>query len=53
MLGAVDEHRDYVCAETLATALTLGEPPAGAVVQEARIDGRNVTLGLERVSSVS
>ena len=45
---AVAAHRDYVCAETLALGLTLGAPPPDAVVQDARVDGRHVALGIER-----
>ena len=45
---AFDEHRDYICAETLALGLTLGAPPPDAVVQDARVDGRHVALGIER-----
>jgi isoleucyl-tRNA synthetase len=48
VLGAVDEHREYVCAETLAVALTFGDPAAGATAQDARVDGVDVRLGLER-----
>jgi isoleucyl-tRNA synthetase len=48
VLGAVDEHRDYVCAETLAVTLTFDDPAAGATARDVRVDGVDVRLGLER-----
>jgi hypothetical protein len=50
LLAALDEQRDYVCAETLAVTLTAGAPARGATTATARVDGVDVTLGLERSS---
>jgi hypothetical protein len=35
---AVLEHRDHICAETLAVALTVGDVPVGGAVEEATIE---------------
>jgi len=40
---------DYVRQETLSVDLAEGEPPAGAFAQEQRLDGRTVTLAVQRV----
>ena len=50
VLGAVEEHRELVCAETLAVSLVLGPPMPGATSHAARIDGVDVTLGVERAA---
>jgi isoleucyl-tRNA synthetase len=46
--SAIEEHRAFVCDETLAVELILGSPPAGFVVQEMRLDGGAATVGLAR-----
>jgi isoleucyl-tRNA synthetase len=48
---AVSEHRAYICAETLAVSLALGEAPAGASLAEATIEGVALLLGLTRAAS--
>jgi isoleucyl-tRNA synthetase len=50
-LAVVDAHRDYLCEETLALHLTLGEPPAGFAVQRVPLDGSAVVVGLRRAES--
>jgi isoleucyl-tRNA synthetase len=46
--AAFDEHRDYVCAETLALDLVLGPAPPGFVSRDVRLDAGPVTLALAR-----
>jgi isoleucyl-tRNA synthetase len=46
---AVGEHRDHVCAETLATELVMGSIPAGMSVHETAVDGGMARVGLVRV----
>jgi len=46
--AAIEEHRGYVCGETLASELILGPASSPAFVQETRIEGAGVTLGLSR-----
>jgi len=48
-LAAIDEHRDFLCEETLALDLVLGEPPTGFVVQHVRLDTGTAVVGLRRV----
>ncbi len=48
-LAAIDEHRDYLCEETLALDLALGEPPTGFVVQRLPAGTGTTVLGLRRV----
>jgi len=48
--AAIDEHRDYLCEETLALDLVLGEPPTGFVVQHVRLDTGTAVVGLRRVA---
>ena len=50
-LAVVDAHREYLCEETLALHLTLGEPPAGFAVQRVPLDGSTVVVGLRRAES--
>jgi isoleucyl-tRNA synthetase len=45
---AIDEHRAYVCGETLAVELRLGPPPEGWMAREADLDGARVSVGLTR-----
>ncbi|HZU77236.1 MAG TPA: DUF5915 domain-containing protein, partial [Dehalococcoidia bacterium] len=42
---------DYVAAETLAVELVAGEPVPGAYAERQSVDGREVTLGVERVEA--
>jgi isoleucyl-tRNA synthetase len=46
ILEALEAHRDYVSAETLATQLRTGPVPDDAFRQEAVIDGQRVTVGI-------
>jgi isoleucyl-tRNA synthetase len=48
---AIGEHREFICAETLAVELTLGEPAGDASTEEAAIEGVPVRLGLTRAVS--
>jgi isoleucyl-tRNA synthetase len=43
-------HGGYVRAETLANDLVEGAPPDGAYIEEQKLDGRAVTLGVKRAS---
>jgi valyl-tRNA synthetase len=47
-LAAIDEHRDYLCEETLTVDLALGEPPPGFTVQRVRLGRGTTVLGLRR-----
>jgi isoleucyl-tRNA synthetase len=38
----------YIQAETLSTALIAGEPPAGAFVEQHKIEGAQVTIGVKQ-----
>ena len=45
---AIDEHRAYVCGETLAVELRHGPPPEGWMAREADLDGARVSVALTR-----
>ena len=45
---AIDEHRAYVCVETLAVELRRGSPPEGWMAREAVLDGARVSVALTR-----
>jgi isoleucyl-tRNA synthetase len=47
--AAVEEHRDYVSSETLATELSIGALPMGMSVHETPLDGGVARVGLARV----
>jgi isoleucyl-tRNA synthetase len=47
-MATVQEHRDYLCEETRAVDLALGDPPAGFAVQRVRLDSGTVVVGLRR-----
>jgi isoleucyl-tRNA synthetase len=44
--GAIEAHRDYVTAETLAVELLFSAPPSGAASVSDEFDGEKVTAGL-------
>jgi isoleucyl-tRNA synthetase len=44
--SAIEEHRDYITAETLTTALRFSAAPKGAVKIEDEFDGEKMTVGL-------
>ena len=44
--AVIEEHRDHICAETLATGLTFDEALSGLVVEEASVAGTRVRLAL-------
>ena len=46
---AIEQHAEYISAETLADALTPGAPSNGAFSQEFAIDDEQVTLAVKRV----
>ncbi len=46
--SAIERHREYVSAETLATFLSFDEPPAEAASLEEEFDGERVRAGLLR-----
>ena len=48
-LAAVEEHRDRVCAETLALELSLGQLREEMSVHESNVDGGVARVGLVRV----
>ena len=45
---ALDEHRAYVCGETLAVELRCGPPPEGWMAREADLGGARVSVALTR-----
>jgi isoleucyl-tRNA synthetase len=47
--AAVEEHRDYVASETLATELSIGDVPSGMSMHETALDGGVARVGLARV----
>src|ERR1035437_2810674 len=47
--AAAHQHRDYLCAETLATELVIGSIPAGMSVHETPLDGGVARVGVSRV----
>ncbi|MDQ6847935.1 MAG: isoleucine--tRNA ligase [Candidatus Dormibacteraeota bacterium] len=47
--AAVDEHRDYLSAETLAADLEIGAVPAGMTVLETELGGGVARVGVARV----
>jgi isoleucyl-tRNA synthetase len=53
MLALVQEHGHYICEETLAVSLTLGPPAAGATTEKVRVDGAEVTLGVEATDRIT
>jgi isoleucyl-tRNA synthetase len=46
--AAVEEHRAYVCSETLATELHIGPLPEGMFVHQAQLDGGVARIGVVR-----
>jgi isoleucyl-tRNA synthetase len=44
--SAIEAHRDYITAETLASRLTFSSPPEAAATVEDAFDGETVRLGL-------
>jgi isoleucyl-tRNA synthetase len=47
---AVAEHREHVCAETLAVSLVVGEVTAGGAAKAVTVEGIGVRLGLTRAT---
>ncbi|HEV8439134.1 MAG TPA: isoleucine--tRNA ligase [Methylomirabilota bacterium] len=45
---AIDEHRAYICAETLAVELYLGPLPDGWMAREADLEEARITVALTR-----
>jgi isoleucyl-tRNA synthetase len=45
---ALDEHRAYVCGETLTVELRRGPAPEGWMAREAELDGARVSVALTR-----
>jgi isoleucyl-tRNA synthetase len=46
--SAIEAHKDYITAETLASALTFAAPPDDASVVEDEFDGEKVKVGLKK-----
>ncbi len=44
--SAVEDHREYICSETLAVDLQLGALPPGLTVHETELDGGVARVGL-------
>ena len=44
--SAIETHRDYITAETLAVSLVFSEPPADASSVDDEFDGEKVKVGL-------
>jgi isoleucyl-tRNA synthetase len=44
---AIRPHLDYIAAETLAAAITVGQPPAGAYIGQAELGEQPITIGIE------
>ncbi|HNQ93324.1 MAG TPA: DUF5915 domain-containing protein, partial [Anaerolineales bacterium] len=44
--SAIEAHREYITAETLASSLTFGSPPSGASNVDDSFDGETVKVGL-------
>jgi len=47
---AIERHRDFIGAETLALDLALGAVPAGHYAGRHELDGKPVTIGLRKAS---
>ncbi|MEE8363847.1 MAG: DUF5915 domain-containing protein, partial [Dehalococcoidia bacterium] len=48
VVGALSAHDEYVKGETLATAVVLAAPPAGATSESRDLGGAAITLGVVR-----
>ena len=46
--SAIEAHREYITAETLAASLEFTSPPGDATLAEDGFDGEKVTVGLKR-----
>jgi isoleucyl-tRNA synthetase len=46
--SAVEAHKDYITAETLASLLTFATPPVDASVVEGEFEGEKVKVGLKK-----
>ena len=50
MRSVLEEWADYIGQETLSRRLVEGVPPEGAYVEQHRVDGQEVTLGIVQAS---
>ncbi len=48
--SVLEEWADYISQETLSRRLVEGPPPTGAYVEQHRVDGQEVTLGIVQVA---
>ena len=44
----VERHGGYIRQETLSVSITRGRPPAGAYVEEHKVNGLEARLGVKR-----
>jgi isoleucyl-tRNA synthetase len=49
--SAIEAHKDYITAETLASSLTFASPPDGTSCVEDAFDGEQVKVGLRKKQS--
>ena len=47
--SALDAHKDYIAAETLASALDFTSPPKDASVVQDEFDGETIRVGLRKI----
>ncbi len=50
--SVLQEWADYIGVETLTRRLEEAQPPAGAYVEEQKVDGQHVTLGIVKAETV-
>jgi isoleucyl-tRNA synthetase len=48
---ALERWRDYIATETLAVAVSRGEPPDGASTETRGIEGHDITVSVVRVAT--
>jgi isoleucyl-tRNA synthetase len=49
--SAIEEHSEYLCAETLAVELAIGPPPSGIVVHTVELEGGLAAVGIARAAA--
>lgn len=48
--AAVDAHRAYLAAQTLAKTVTLASPPEGVHLGSGKVEGQDVVVGVARAT---